>query len=98
MADDEISEEGRRARFEQWEEIGVDGIRADLENGGWRVVGGTQAVQDLARKWVRLKEAEQAAAAEKPAEIFTLKPGIWGMHADVKELGRRFFRWLCGLS
>jgi hypothetical protein len=55
-------------------------------------------VQDLARKWVRLKEAEQAAAAEKPAEILMLKPNFHGVGMDLKEAGWRFFRWLCGHS
>jgi hypothetical protein len=36
----EFSEEGRRARFEQSEKIGLDRIKADLEEGGRRVVGG----------------------------------------------------------
>jgi hypothetical protein len=48
MTNDIISEEGRRARFDQWEKIGLDRIKADLENGGWQVVGGTPAVRDLA--------------------------------------------------
>jgi hypothetical protein len=40
MTDDIISEEGRRARLEQWEQLGVDQVKADLQNGGHRVVGG----------------------------------------------------------
>jgi hypothetical protein len=60
----EFSEEGRRARFEPWEKIGLDRIKADLEEGGWRVVVGP-AVQDLAWEWVRLKEAEQLRSPPK---------------------------------
>jgi hypothetical protein len=98
MADDAISEEGRRAAFEQWEKLGLDQIRADLQNGIWRVVGGTQAVRELAWEWVRLKEAEQAAASspQKTAEILTLKPGVWGMNVDLKEAARRVVKWWQG--
>jgi len=63
MTDGKISEEGRRARFAQWEQLGLNRIRADLQNGGCQVVGGTQAVHDLAWEWVGMKEVEQAAAA-----------------------------------
>lgn len=48
MAEDEISEGGKRARFARWEEIGVDRIKADLLAGGHRLVGGPPAVRDLA--------------------------------------------------
>jgi hypothetical protein len=43
-------------------------------------VGGTQETQDLAREWVRKKDRK---------ELFTLKPAIWGIGIDLKELGRR---------
>jgi hypothetical protein len=35
--------------------------------------------------------------AQKPAELFTLRPGIWGMSVDLKEVGRRSLNWLRGL-
>lgn len=52
----------------------------------------------LAWEWVRMKEAEQAAAAaqQKPAEVLTLKSGAWGMNVDLKEAGRRGLRWWRG--
>jgi hypothetical protein len=53
MTDDIVSEEGRRTRFEQWEQLGLDRVKADLQSGGWQVVGGTPAVRDLAWEWVR---------------------------------------------
>lgn len=60
MGEDEISEAGRTARFEQWEKLGVDVIRADLETtGGHRFVGGPPAVRRLAWEWVRIKQAER---------------------------------------
>jgi len=48
MADGEISEAGRKARFEQWEQLGVDVIRTDLEANRWtslhrRAADGAQA-------------------------------------------------------
>jgi len=34
--------------------------------------------------------------APKPAELLTLKPGIWGMSFDLKEAWRRAMRWWRG--
>jgi hypothetical protein len=145
VGDNEISEAGRKARFERWEQLGLDVIRTDLEaTGGLRMVGGPPAVRKLAWEWVRMKEAERAKRADssmsldelvrraKPhsslvdpvsgqslddlvaaasprlpaqtlpstppphrqGEILTLRPGIWGMSVDLKELGRRVLnRW-----
>ena len=130
MADDEISEEGRRARFAQWEKLGLDQVKHDLLNGGHRVVGGPPQVRALAWEWVRQKEAERDGvtrapgnateetltlggevgdcgmigasitltgpdaakfkeAAREPNEILTLKPTIYGIGVDLKEVGRR---------
>ena len=61
MADDEISKEGREARFAQWEKLGLDAIKQDLATGGYRLVGGPPQVRALAREWVRLKETEHTA-------------------------------------
>lgn len=147
VGDDEISEAGRKARFERWEQLGLDVIRTDLEaTGGLRMVGGPPAVRKLAWEWVRMKEAERAKSADcsmsldelvrraqpqsspadpvsgqslddlvaaassrrpaqtlpstppahQQAEILTLKPGIWGMSIDLKELGRRVLNWWRG--
>jgi hypothetical protein len=35
-----------------------------------------------------------AKAPEKVAELLTLKPTLWGMGVDLKELGRRCWLWL----
>jgi hypothetical protein len=70
MADDEISDEGRRARFEQWEKYGADRLKSDLQIDPYRGVG-SKPVQDLAWVFVRMKEAEQVAAPaveEKPTD------------------------------
>lgn len=50
-------------RYEQWEKLGVNRVKSDLESGGTRVVGGTLEVQDLAWKWVQMKEAQATKIA-----------------------------------
>ena len=69
MTEDIISEEGRRSRFEQWEQLGVDQVKADLQNGGWRIVGGTPAVRALAWEWVRLKEMPPQTARRRDKDL-----------------------------
>jgi hypothetical protein len=53
-----ISQAGRIARFAQWEKLGLETVKADLNTGGSRFVGGPPEVSDLAREWVRIKEAD----------------------------------------
>ncbi len=60
MSGDEIREEDRRARFERWEQLGLDQVKADLQTGGHRVIGGPPSVRRLAWEWVRTKEGQQA--------------------------------------
>jgi hypothetical protein len=86
----EISQEGRISRFEQWEKVGLDVIKADLLQGqGMHDVGGPPAIRDLAREWVRKKEAQALPAPlSKSNEILSLKPGMWGFNVDLKELWR----------
>lgn len=93
MAGNEISEEGCEDRFEQWERYGADRLKGDLQNDPFGRVG-SQAVQDCAWKFVRMKEAEQAKAQEKAAEAVTLKPGFHGMSVDLKEVWRRVWPYL----
>ena len=139
----EFSEPARKARFEQWEKLGPEQIRGDLENDPYRRIGSGD-VQNLAWEWLHNKEAEQrlrekdqeavlalgrlypsaddilrslpalgiAAAAESSSEkplatpptmtaasatsqqqeLFTLKPTIYGISIDLKEVGRRIRR------
>jgi hypothetical protein len=97
MVHQEFSEEGRKARFEQWEKYGVDRLKSDLQSRDpYRSVG-SGPEQKLAWEFVRMKEAEQAkahTAEEKPAEMVTLKPSIHGVSVDLKEVGRRIRRRL----
>ena len=62
MGYDEISGEGRKARFEQWEKYGADRLKSDLQTDPYRRVG-ARPVQDLAWEFVRMKEAELVATA-----------------------------------
>jgi hypothetical protein len=94
MADDEISKEGRRVRFEQWEKYGVERLKSDLQTDPYRRVG-SGPLQNLAWEFVRMKEAERTKAGvaeEKPSEMVTLKPNIHGVGVDLKEVGRRIRR------
>lgn len=89
FSEPEITEEGRRARFAQWEEIGLDRVKHDLVHGGYEVVGGPPVVRKLAWTWVRQKEQEQLKP--KPDEILQLKPTAWGIGIDLKALWRKIF-------
>jgi len=85
VADDEISEQGRRDRFARWEKLGVERIKADLLGGGHTLVGGPPAVRKLAWEWVRMKEQE----ALKTNDIVALKPTIYGVGVDLRALWRK---------
>jgi hypothetical protein len=96
--DDEISEAGAKARFARSDGASDYSI---LEPGG----GGplSPGFGDPLSRNFRANDPPfvsdvppQAATppAQKPAELFTLKPSIWGMSVDLKELGRRGLNWL----
>lgn len=65
--EDKVSDERRDQLFAQWEDYGLDVIKGDLINGGFRYVGGPLATRALARAWVRMKEAERLQQAERAA-------------------------------
>jgi hypothetical protein len=48
MAEDELSADGKKARFARWDEIGLDRIKADLLSGGHQIIGGPHSVRNLA--------------------------------------------------
>lgn len=91
MPSEEISKEGRRSRFEQWEKLGLDRVKADLLDGGHQIIGGPPAVRELAWEWVRQKEHEEVKPI--PDEIIQLKPAFYGVGIDLKALGRRIEAW-----
>jgi hypothetical protein len=48
-------------REAEWEKHGVDAISADLDQGGFRLVGGPPETRQQAREWVAKKRAEKEA-------------------------------------
>ncbi len=72
-------EEARSAKFDRWERIGVDLIRADLKTGGNSFIGSDPKVRALAQEWLQRKDTEKTAAPEaapKPAD--RLFKRLWG--------------------
>jgi hypothetical protein len=58
---------GRCARVERLEKLGLDRVKHDLLNGGFRCVGGTQEQQEEAWEWVRMKEGQAVLPAGRRA-------------------------------
>ena len=87
----EISQEDRIARFEEWDRIGVQTIRAGLQRGG-KIYIGQHAVEDLAWEWVRNKERQELPTSQQ-SRIVSLKPGMWRLRIDLRELFQRCARW-----
>jgi|SRR5579884_534541 len=54
----------RLARYEQWENLGLDRVKSDLATGRNRDVGGVE-VKDMAWEWVRMKENKPPKPAAK---------------------------------
>ena len=75
MVHQEFSEEGRRARFEQWEKYGVDRLKSDLQSDPYRRVG-SGPVQNLAWEFVRMKEAEQTQSRDGVPESVLRALGV----------------------
>ena len=77
-----VGETGRQSRFAQWDMLGVDRVKHDLLNGGFRLVGGPPEVRKRAWEGGRTKERE----VDEKREVFQLKPTLWGMSIDIKRL------------
>lgn len=91
-----MTEEQRKVRHERWEALGLDRVKHDLLNGGFRLVGGSPEVREEAWAWVRSKEAAakgEAAQAAATKEVVTLKPGVWGFSIDLKQAWRALQEW-----
>jgi hypothetical protein len=72
-------DEARAAKFDRWERIGVDLIRADLKTGGHSFIGSDPQVRALAQEWLQRKDTEKSAsgeAAPKPADRWFKR--LWG--------------------
>lgn len=58
----------RLGRYEHWEKLGVDQVKADLEHtGGLRVVGGGPEVTQMAWEWLRMKQGQSMVPPAKRA-------------------------------
>jgi GGDEF domain-containing protein len=75
----DISQDDRIARFEEWDRIGVETIRAGLQRGG-KIYIGQRAAEDLAWEWVRSKETQELPTSRQSREIVSL---------DLKTLHKR---------
>src|SRR5437868_12145530 len=57
----------RNGWFEHLEKFGLDRVKHDLLNGGFRVVGGTLDQQEEAWEWVRMKESQATTEKQNAA-------------------------------
>jgi hypothetical protein len=57
---------------------------------------GQDAIEVAAKATASQGQPSSPASPEKPGELLTLKPGIWGMSIDLKEAWRRLRRRLQG--
>lgn len=64
----EQQEVSRKARFEHLAKLGLDRVKHDLLNGGFRWVGGTLEQQEEAWEWVRMKENQKPANASTDSD------------------------------
>lgn len=60
-----MNDEQKERRYARWEEIGEDAIRADMETGGHRLVGGSPEVRRLAQQWLNEKQQAREARQEE---------------------------------
>ena len=88
-AGEEISKEGRKARFDIWEKLGVDRVKADLVSGGHQIVGGPPQVLDLAWEWVRMKESETAKVG--PAYTLEAAKAVYAAIEALVAAGKRAY-------
>ena len=60
-----MDDEQKKRRYAKWEEIGEDAIRADMDTGGYRLVGGSPEVRRLARQWLNEKRDARKGRQEE---------------------------------
>ena len=76
------------ARIARWERIGPRLIRADLENGRHRLIGGDLWVP-VARKWLSVKEAERGVVLQ---EHIDAELSVQHFASDLKKAYRQITR------
>lgn len=74
-----MDDEQKKRRYAKWAEIGEDAIRADMDTGGHRLVGGSPEVRRLAQQWLN----ERHQSRETRQDELQVKQG--------KHESRRFF-------
>ena len=79
----------RKRRIEKFEELGEKTLRADMDAGGDRHVGGTPAVRQLARDWLAEREAAGKVQSFPDTNPFILQPNFFGLGIDLKKLWRK---------
>jgi hypothetical protein len=96
-----------RYNLRQAEEMGLIVVGSKPLNGEWIILRLTPRGHDFLESGqnteqnylasVRLQPASDDAVTIKtekmPGELLTLKPALWGLSIDLKELGRRVRRW-----
>jgi predicted nucleotide-binding protein len=74
----------RLNRYEHWEKLGLDRVKADLvQTGGIRDVGGPPEVREQAWEWVHMKEKRdvaRGATANRPTELAELSRKVFIVH------------------
>jgi hypothetical protein len=83
-----------RYNLQQAEDMGLIEVGSKPLNGEWRILRLTPAGHDFLESSPTVAIHNAAAASEqKPSEILTLKPTLWGIGIDLKEVGRRARQW-----
>jgi predicted nucleotide-binding protein len=86
------------ARFEHLEKLGLDRVKHDLLNGGFRWVGGTVEQQEEAWEWVRMKEKQQktpgVAAATSATEVLQPSRKVFVVHGHDEGAREKIARFL----
>jgi hypothetical protein len=81
--------------------LAIESVRAEFSRVRARSIGlPEQAITGLDAQLAEfveviepLGQAKSAAAAKASADLLTLKPALWGMSIDLKELARRIRDW-----
>jgi hypothetical protein len=84
----------RAAKFNRWERIGVELVRADLKHGGRFLVGPGVQARALAEEWLKLKDA-QKRHSEKAAPFVRVMGGTTrrALRGAWSSLDRRRQEW-----
>jgi Hypothetical protein (DUF2513) len=84
-----------RFNLRQAEDMGLIEVGSKPLNGEWRILRLTPAGHDFLESSQTVAADNPAALSpQKPNEILTLKPALWGFSIDLKEVWRRaWYLW-----